>query len=109
MGLQASAVGNHEFDRGFDDLTGRVGVDGTGLADFPYLGANVYENGQPALPEYALLDAGGISVGVIGVVTQETSSLVSPGGIAGLTFGDPVEATNRVVDELTDGAGTRRT
>ncbi len=101
MGLQASAVGNHEFDRGFDDLTGRV----DGLADFPYLGANVYENGQPALQEYALLDAGGISVGVIGVVTQQTSSLVSPSGIAGLTFGDPVEATNRVVGELTDGAG----
>ncbi|WP_456599382.1 ExeM/NucH family extracellular endonuclease [Blastococcus sp. SYSU DS0616] len=107
MGLQASAVGNHEFDRGFDDLTGRVGVDGeSGLAGFPYLGANVYgEDGAPALPEYALLDADGVTVGVIGVVTEETRSLVSPAGIEGITFGDPVEATNRVVEELTDGSG----
>ncbi|SOE03357.1 bifunctional metallophosphatase/5'-nucleotidase [Blastococcus haudaquaticus] len=106
MGLQASAVGNHEFDQGFDDLVGRVGVDGeTGLADFPHLGANVYRNGAPALPEYALLDAAGVSVGVIGVVTEETRSLVSPAGIEGITFGDPVEATNRVVTQLTDGTG----
>ena len=106
LGLQASAVGNHEFDRGFADLTDRVGVDGeSGLADFDYLGANVYRGGEPALPEYALLDAAGVTVGVIGVVTEETSSLVSPAGIEGITFGDPVEAANRVVDELTDGAG----
>ncbi|MGY1845237.1 ExeM/NucH family extracellular endonuclease [Modestobacter sp. SYSU DS0875] len=107
MGLQASAVGNHEFDRGFADLTDRVGVDGeSGLADFAYLGANVYgADGEPALPEYALLDAEGVTVGVIGVVTEETSSLVSPAGIEDITFGDPVEATNRVTDELTDGVG----
>ncbi|GGL63629.1 hypothetical protein GCM10011589_19760 [Modestobacter marinus] len=107
LGLDASAVGNHEFDRGFADLTGRVGVDGeSGLADFDYLGANVYgEDGEPVLPEYTLLDAEGVTVGVIGVVTEETSSLVSPAGIEGITFGDPLEATNRVTDELTDGVG----
>lgn len=107
MGLKASAVGNHEFDRGFTDLVDRVGIDGaSGLADFDYLGANVYgEDGRPVLKEYALLDAAGVTVGVIGVVTQETSSLVSPAGIEGITFGDPVAATNRVVGELTDGTG----
>ncbi|SDF43248.1 2',3'-cyclic-nucleotide 2'-phosphodiesterase/5'-or 3'-nucleotidase, 5'-nucleotidase family [Blastococcus fimeti] len=99
LGLDVSAVGNHEFDQGFDDLTGRV----SDLSDFPYLGANVYRGTEPALPEYALFDVDGVSVGVIGVVTQETSSLVSPDGIAGLTFGDPVDAVNRVTDELTDG------
>lgn len=107
MGLDASAVGNHEFDRGFADLTGRVGVDGeSGLADFDYLGANVYgSDGAAVLPEYELVEAAGVTVGVIGVVTQETSSLVSPAGIEGITFGDPVEAVNRVTDELTDGVG----
>ncbi|MEJ5867373.1 ExeM/NucH family extracellular endonuclease [Pseudokineococcus sp. 5B2Z-1] len=107
MGLQVSAVGNHEFDRGIDDLLGRVGVDGeSGLADFPILGANVYdEAGEPLLPEYSIQDVDGVSVGVIGVVTQETGSLVSPSGIRGVVFGDPVEATNRVVGELTDGVG----
>ena len=42
-------------------------------------------------------------VGVIGVVTQETSTLVSPGGIKGIEFGNPVEAVNRVARQLTDG------
>ena len=37
MGLDYSAVGNHEFDKGYADLSGRV----ADLADFDYLGANV--------------------------------------------------------------------
>lgn len=42
-------------------------------------------------------------MGVIGAVTQETSTLVSPAGIADLDFGDPVAAVNRVAGQLTDG------
>lgn len=101
LGLKASAVGNHEFDKGYADLTGRV----KDAADFSYLGANVYTKGtkDPALPEYALFDVDGLTVGVIGAVTEETPTLVSPGGISGLDFGDPVAAVNRVAGELTDG------
>lgn len=101
LDLAGSAVGNHEFDRGFDDLTGRVEES----ADFTYLGANVYEKGTttPALPEYATYEVAGVTVGVIGAVTQETPSLVSPGGISTLDFGDPVEAVNRVAAQLSDG------
>ncbi|WP_263120649.1 ExeM/NucH family extracellular endonuclease [Cellulomonas fimi] len=104
LDLAASAVGNHEFDRGYADLVDRVIADGTN-AEFPYLGANVYAKGtqDPALDEYALVETGGITVGVIGAVTQETPTLVTPGGIADLDFGDPVEAVNRVAAQLTDG------
>ncbi len=43
MGLQAGAVGNHEFDRGYDWLADPEthGLDGEGLAGWPSLGANV--------------------------------------------------------------------
>lgn len=101
LGLQASSVGNHEFDRGFSDLTGRV----DGLADWTYLGANVYQRGTktPALPEYKLIEVNGVTVGVIGAVTVETPSLVSPDGVSGLDFGDPIEAVNRVAAQLSDG------
>ena len=101
LDLAASGVGNHEFDQGVDDLTGRV----KDLADFPYLAANVYleSTGLPALDEYAVVDVKGIKVGVIGAVTEETPSLVSPGGISTLTFGDPVDAVNRVATQLSDG------
>ncbi|WGW12890.1 bifunctional UDP-sugar hydrolase/5'-nucleotidase [Saxibacter everestensis] len=98
--LNASAVGNHEFDKGTDDLTGRV----ASAADFDYLGANVYKKGtsQPALDPYALVTVGDVDVAVIGVVTRETASLVSPGGIEDIEFGAPVPAINKTVEELND-------
>ncbi|MCX6502799.1 MAG: ExeM/NucH family extracellular endonuclease [Microbacterium sp.] len=101
LDLRASGVGNHEFDQGIDDLLGRVSDE----ADFPYLGANVYTKGttEPVLPEFATLEVDGLTVAVIGAVTEETASLVSPDGIADLEFGDPVEAVNRVAAALTDG------
>ncbi|WP_435741611.1 bifunctional metallophosphatase/5'-nucleotidase [Nocardioides sp. SYSU DS0663] len=101
LDLAGSAVGNHEFDRGFADLRDRVQA----AADFDYLGANVYLEGTetPALEEYATYEVGGVTVGVIGAVTEDTASLVSPGGIADIEFGDPVAAVNRVAAELTDG------
>ena len=102
--MDASSVGNHEFDRGFADLVDRV-IGDPPNALWDYLGANVYEsNGTtPALEEYALYTRAGLTVGVIGAVTQETPALVSPGGVAGLVFGDPVVAINRVADQLSDG------
>ena len=101
LGLEASAVGNHEFDRGFDDLSGRVEQ----AAGFPNLGANVYDTGttNPALDEYEIIEVNGLDVAVVGVVTQSTASLVSPQGIANIEFGDPVAAVNRVAGELSDG------
>ncbi|GAA3223911.1 ExeM/NucH family extracellular endonuclease [Oerskovia jenensis] len=101
LDLSASAVGNHEFDKGFADLTGRV----SDAADWSYLGANVYAKGttNPALPEYAVIDVDGVKVGVIGAVTEETPTLVTPSGVADLDFGDPVEAVNRVAAQLRDG------
>lgn len=41
-GIEASTVGNHEFDKGWTDLAGRVVPKASG---FDYLGANVYERG----------------------------------------------------------------
>ncbi|NKX49768.1 bifunctional metallophosphatase/5'-nucleotidase [Arthrobacter deserti] len=103
LDLAASAVGNHEFDAGFEDLTGRVAA----AAEYPQLGANVYRRGTttPALQEYLLVPVNGLTVGVIGAVTEETSTLVSPGGIASVEFGVPVGAVNRVAAQLSDGTG----
>jgi 5'-nucleotidase len=100
--LKASAVGNHEFDGGWADLRDRVIADGTN-AKFPYLGANVYKKGttEPVLPEFTILEMNGIKVAVIGTVTQEVPSLVTPAGIAELEFGDPVDAINRVAAKIT--------
>ncbi|WP_306232962.1 cell wall-binding repeat-containing protein [Agrococcus beijingensis] len=99
IGVDAAAVGNHEFDQGVDDLTGRVDA----LADFPYLSANVTLNGAPIGPAFETFEIDGITVGVIGAVTQQTPSLVDGSGVVGVEFGDPVTAVNAVAAELTDG------
>ena len=100
-GLDVSAVGNHEFDQGFADLTDRV----MPRADWEYLGANVYEKDttDPALPEYWTAKFQGVTIGFVGAVTDELPSLVSPAGIEDITVGSPVEAANRVADQLSDG------
>jgi len=104
IGLQASAVGNHEFDDGFatlrDTYIPRAHTDG-----FEYLGANVYLKGTttPAIKAYETYTVNGIRVGVVGAVTAETPNLVAGTGIADLDFGDPVVGVNRVIDQLTDG------
>lgn len=101
LGLQSSAVGNHEFDRGFGWLTGEAQK----LAEFTYLGANVYKRGttEAALPEYKIHEVNGVKVGVIGAVTADTPNMVTPAGVSGLDFGDPVTAVNRVAAQLKDG------
>lgn len=100
-GLDVSSVGNHEFDKGFADLTDRV----MPLALWEYLGANVYDKatGEPALPEYFTQTFDDVTIGFVGAVTDELPSLVSPAGIADITVGDPAVAANRVADQLSDG------
>ncbi|MGR0221248.1 bifunctional metallophosphatase/5'-nucleotidase [Agromyces sp. ZXT2-6] len=100
-GLDVSAVGNHEFDKGFADLTDRV----MPLAEWEYLGANVYDAGtdDPALPEYWVQEFKDVSIGFVGAVTEELPSLVSPAGIEQIDVGAPVDAANRVADQLSDG------
>lgn len=93
--LDVQAVGNHEFDKGWADLSGRVNA----RADFPLLGANVYDAGTTTvaapLQAYEVFEVGGLDVAVIGALTQDLPSLVDASGIADLTIGDPTEALNR--------------
>lgn len=101
MGLDTSSFGNHEFDRGVDDVINRIEP----LASWDYLAANLYLKGTdtPAFPEYYVQEFGEVSVGFVGAVTDELPSLVSPAGIASIDVGPVVPAVNRVADQLSDG------
>ncbi len=108
-GLQVSAVGNHEFDQGYDDLLKRVmapydaETNPYGGAAWEYIGANVH---KPGAPESELLDPtyvkdfGDVEVGFIGAVTEHLDELVSPAGMQGVEIEDIVTATNREADKL---------
>lgn len=130
MNVDFSSVGNHEFDKGKDEL-GRIqngGCSATGCtaapyavkvhgkwtttntypgADFQYLAANVIDNAtkKPLFPAYGIKrfpsTAGRpISIGFIGEVLQATPTIVTPSGVEGLTFEDEATAANRAVKDL---------
>ena len=92
MGIDVSAVGNHEFDKGFADLQNRIQPD----SEYPILGANVLgADGSPALPASHVIEEEGVKVGFIGTVTQQTPNKVSPAGVQGLTFTNPGRSGQR--------------
>lgn len=100
--VDSTAVGNHEFDKGFADIQRALTSSGV-----PHLGANVYKKGTTEvaapLKAYEIKEINGIKVAIVGAVTADTASLVSPAGISEITFGDPVQAINTQAALLTDG------
>lgn len=96
MGMKVSAVGNHEFDKGTEDLTDRIQPNST----YPILGANVLKDGKPLLKPSHVEDVDGVKVGYVGTVTENTKYKVSAAKIPGVTFTDPVKATNEEAARL---------
>ncbi len=102
-GLHAAAIGNHEFDFGLDALKERMLE-----AQYPYLGANILSKNSnrlankelPHLKSHALIDAGRIKVGVIGLSTIETPQTTRSVYVQDLDFGDAKEATLREAAEV---------
>jgi 5'-nucleotidase len=114
LGLEFNSVGNHEFDRGADELkrmqaggcakyTRRVpcAVEPFGGAHFRYLAANVVQaDGSTIFPPYAIKQVGPIRIGFIGMTLKGTQNLVTPSGVKGLTFKDEAETANALVPQL---------
>jgi len=118
LGLEFNSVGNHEFDRGADELkrmqaggcakyTRRVpcAVEPFGGAKFRYLAANVVQaDGSTIFPATGLkrfqTPAGPITIGFIGMTLKGTQNLVTPSGVKGLTFKDEAETANALVPQL---------
>lgn len=122
LGLDLNAVGNHEFDRGSEELkrmqnggcrkhTTRIpcAVDPAFPgASFRFLAANVKEaGGTTLLPGTALRQMGAVKVGFVGMTLKETATLVSPAGVRGLTFADEIATANDAAQALkAQGADT---
>lgn len=116
LDLRVSAVGNHEFDAGRKELLRQQngGCDSPrpakacqmarnyGGAKFTYLAANVVDKatGKPFIPAFRIEEVKGIKVGLVGVVLEDTRSVVMASGIAGLEFGDEAAAINRAVPDM---------
>ncbi len=113
-GVEFNAVGNHEFDRGSAELkrmqaggceqhTSRTpcAVEPFAGARFGFLAANVLRSdGSTLFPGTAIKDFGPVQIGIIGMTLKETATLVTPAGVAGLTFADEAASANAAVPAL---------
>jgi 5'-nucleotidase len=129
MHVDFAGVGNHEFDKGATELlriqNGGCHPDGCNAApyllpngsttnvypgaSFKYLSANVVKTatGETLFPatgikRFTSTDGKKFEVGFIGEVLESTPTIVTPSGVAGLTFQDEADAANRAVAALAD-------
>src|SRR5262249_11294457 len=120
LGLDFNAVGNHEFDEGSAELlrmqeggchptdpNSCKGADvGTPVpfegASFQFLSANVFEiaTGQTLFPPYGIKTFKNRKVAFIGMTLQDTPTIVTPAGVAGLEFHDEADTVNALVPQL---------
>ena len=113
MGLEVSAVGNHEFDKGAAELLrmqnggchpgeGCKGPQPFKGASFKYLAASTFDtrSGQTIFPSYHVKRFEGIPVAFIGLTLKDTPNIVVPSGVAGLRFDDEADSVNKLVPEL---------
>ena len=124
IGLDFSSVGNHEFDKGKDELR-RLQMGGCKFthgapdanscrgfgsaapgsfdgAKFKWLSANVVETatGRTLLPAYGIKSFGNTKVAFIGMTFKGTPGVVTPTGVAGLQFKDEADTVNALVPKL---------
>jgi 5'-nucleotidase len=124
IGVEFNAVGNHEFDHGATELL-RLQNGGcfttTGVVDpnsckgatvgtptpfegakFKWLSANVVNTatGKTLFPAYGVKTFNGVKVAFIGMTLQATPSIVTPTGVAGLTFNNEAATVNVLIPEL---------
>ncbi|MDO4263815.1 MAG: bifunctional metallophosphatase/5'-nucleotidase [Deinococcus sp.] len=116
LGMSVNVLGNHELDYGLNELQRfqKGGCESVVRADkdcqfvnpFPgaaytYIAANVFDkNGARVFPAYRMVKVADLNVAFVGAVLKDTPSVVTPSGIAGLTFRDEAESINAVMPEL---------
>ncbi len=99
MGYDAMAIGNHEFEYGHEVFAWQKN-----RAPFPVLGANFFykDTDHPYAQAHAIIERGGVRIGVIGIMGQDAVTAIIPSFIAPLDVTDPVAAVQTSVDELRD-------
>jgi len=114
MGLDVASVGNHEFDRGTQELL-RIqnggceqftlreacAVEPFAGAGFAYLAGNVVDDsGNTLLPGTTMREIDGAQIGFIGLTLEGTANLVSAQATQGYDFLDEADTANALAADL---------
>ena len=99
MEVDLFVLGNHEFDWGPKDI-----IPALKMAEMPILNGNIFDNDNGELyggfEPYQILDIQGVKVGVLGLTTDTTPSIIQAQYAAQLTFEDTVAAAKKWVPEM---------
>jgi 5'-nucleotidase/UDP-sugar diphosphatase len=97
LGYDASAIGNHEFDKPLAVLDKQIK-----WSKFPLLAANIYNktSGQRMFEPYRIFERGGYRIAVLGLTTDDTSKMVLPANVADIEFRKPAAEAAKLVPEL---------
>ena len=93
LGIDAAAIGNHEFDWTIDTLRARMRE-----ASYPFLSANIMDASgarPPWIDPWTIVSRGGLKVVVLALTTTTTPTTTDPRNVTGLTFGDLAAAVKR--------------
>src|SRR4029077_3881515 len=98
LGIDAAAIGNHEFDWSVDTLRARMAQ-----AHYRFLAANITDSTGLARPDWAVpltvIERNGARIAVIGLSLPATPETTAPRNVRGLAFGDPVAAVRRLLPQ----------
>ena len=101
MGIELSAVGNHEFDWGVDRIS-KWAEDG----GFLFVCTNIYDirTNEPVdwAEPFVIIEKEGVKVGFIGLATPETAYKTLKANVVNYEFRDPVEVITEWVPKVKD-------
>ncbi len=97
MNYDAMVIGNHEFEYGWRELAHQKD-----RVPFPVLGTNLYyaNGGAPFAQRYAIVERGGVRIGVLGVMGEDAATALIPTNIAGVDVRSPASEIQPLVQEL---------
>ncbi|MGO2082445.1 5'-nucleotidase C-terminal domain-containing protein [Vagococcus sp.] len=93
MPYDGVAVGNHEFDFGYDQAMKYK-------KELPMLSANTIKDGKASFESYKLVERDGKKFAIIGLTTPETAFKTHPNNVMDVTFLDPIPVAEKLVKEL---------
>lgn len=99
VGYAAGAIGNHELDWGQAVLRERLAQ-----ARYPWLAANIVVAGTDTTPSWvkptAIITAGTLRIGIIGLITKEVPQTTQLKNIVGLDFVEGTAALDKWIPRL---------